>query len=128
MSKDEAASPTVLLLILTCVLDAKKRRCVVTVDIPHAFVQTPNQKVKYDHPPDLRKIKGKLAEVLLMMDPQLYGPFITEESGVPVIHTEILKTLYGMIKSPLLFYRNLGRIWKTPDLRSTHTTSVWQTR
>jgi hypothetical protein len=55
------------------------------VDISHTFLQSPNKKVKVDHPPDLMKIKGKMVEVLLMMDPQLYGPFRTEESGVPVV-------------------------------------------
>ena len=43
------------------------------------------------------------------IDPQVYGPYMTEENGVPVIYLEILKALYGMIKSPLLFYRKLRK-------------------
>jgi hypothetical protein len=46
MSKEEAASPTVMLesLLLTAIIDAKENRDVCVVDIPHAFVQTPNER------------------------------------------------------------------------------------
>jgi hypothetical protein len=61
MAKDEATSPTVLLeaLILTCVIAAKEGRKVVVVDIPHAFVETPHEKVRCEHPMDLMKVKRK---------------------------------------------------------------------
>jgi hypothetical protein len=111
MAKDEATSPTVLLeaLILTCVIDAKEGREVVVGDIPHAFVQTPNEKVKSEHPMDLIKVKGKLVDILVMMEPQLYAPYVTQEGNMPVLYLEILMALYGMIKSPLLFYRKLRK-------------------
>jgi hypothetical protein len=66
-------------LILSIVIDAKEHRDVCVVDIPHAFVQTPNEKVNEDHPPDLMKVKGRLAEVLVQMDPQLYAPYLILE-------------------------------------------------
>jgi hypothetical protein len=46
MTKEEAASPTVMLesLMLSIVIDAKEHRDVCVVDIPHAFVQTPNER------------------------------------------------------------------------------------
>jgi hypothetical protein len=111
MSKEEAASPTVLLesLILTCVIDAKEGREVAIADIPHAFVQTPNIRTNKDHPLDIMKVKGKLVELLVLMDPNLYAPYVTQENNKPVIYVEILKALYGMIKSPLLFYRKLRK-------------------
>jgi hypothetical protein len=55
------------------------------------------------------KVKGKLAQMLLQADPQVYAPFVTGENGSAVIYSEILKALYGMIKSPLLFYRKLRK-------------------
>jgi hypothetical protein len=53
MSKEEAASPTVMLesLLLTAVIDAKENPEVCVVDIPHAFVQTANEKINKEHPP-----------------------------------------------------------------------------
>jgi hypothetical protein len=72
MTKEEASKPTVLLeaLILSIVNDAKENRDVcVVVDILHAFVQTPNEQVNEEHPPDLMKVKGKLGQMLLQADP-----------------------------------------------------------
>ena len=42
MSKEDSASPTVLLesLLLTAIIDAKERRDVMSADVPNAFVQT----------------------------------------------------------------------------------------
>jgi hypothetical protein len=87
------ASPTVALeaLLLTAVIDAKEHRDVGVVDIPNAFVQTANEKLREDHPVALMKVRGKLAEMLRNTDPQVYGPYMTEENGVPVIYLEILR-------------------------------------
>jgi hypothetical protein len=80
-------------------IDAKEHRDVCVVDIPHAFVQKPNEKVNDNHPPDLMKVKGRLVDMLLQIDPQLCTPLGTEENGMPVIYLEILMAIYGMIKS-----------------------------
>jgi hypothetical protein len=84
MARDEAASPTVALeaLKLTAVIDPKEQRDVGVVDIPNAFVQTANEKLREGHPVDLMKVRGKLAELLRNIDPQVYGPYMTEENGV----------------------------------------------
>ena len=70
MDKDKAASPTVLLesVLLTCVIDAKESREVAVVDIPNAFVQTDmdgEQRV-------IMKMRGKLAELLVKVAPEVY--------------------------------------------------------
>ena len=111
MSKEEAASPTVALesVMLSAVIDAKEEREVAVVDIPNAFVQTENEKLKEHHKTDMLKIKGRLADILLQIAPEVYGPFVTKENGITVIYLEILRALYGMIKSPLLFYRKLRK-------------------
>jgi adenosyl cobinamide kinase/adenosyl cobinamide phosphate guanylyltransferase len=82
-----------------------KQRDVCVVDIPRAFVQKPNEKVNQEHPPDLTKVKERLVDMLLQIDQQLYTLFVTEENGMPVVYLEISMALYGMIKSPHLFYR-----------------------
>jgi hypothetical protein len=115
MNKEGASSPTVMLesLLLTAVIDAKENRDVCVVDIPHAFVQTPNEKVNKEHPPDLMKVRGRLVDMLLEID-----PYIKKENGVAFLYMEILRALYGMIKSPLLFYRKLRRDLESIDFNT----------
>ena len=111
ISKDQAASPTVALesILMTCVIDAKEGREVAIVDLPNAFIQTLNEKLHDSHEWDIMKISGHLADLLIEMQPEVYGPFATKERGVTVLYVEILRALYGMIKSPLLFYRKLRK-------------------
>ena len=63
-------------LMLTCVIDAMERRDVATVDIPGAFVQT-DMKGDDVH----MKMEGKMAELLVKLDPKLYRKYITLEKG-----------------------------------------------
>jgi hypothetical protein len=114
MSKEEAASPTI-----TAVIDAKENRDACVVDLPHAFVQTPNEKANKEHPPDVMKVRGRLVDMLLEIDPQMYAaPYIKKENGVAVLYMEILRALYGMIKRPLLFYRKLRRDLESIDFKT----------
>ena len=105
MDKDEAASPTVLLesILLTCVIDAKENCKVAVVDIPNAFVQTDmdgEQRV-------IMKMRGKLAELLVKVAPEVYRNYVVLERGQSVLYVELQKALYGMLKSALLFYWKL---------------------
>ena len=55
------------------------------------------------------KVKGRLADMLVEIDPDTYLPFLTKENGISVLYLEILKALYGMLVSSLLFYRKLRK-------------------
>jgi len=57
------------------------------------------------------KVKGSFAVCSwrLPSDPDTYGPYLTKEDGVSVLYLEILKALYGMMVSSLLFYRKLRK-------------------
>ena len=55
------------------------------------------------------KICGKLAELLVEMEPEVYGPFLIQESGGKVLYVKVLKAIYGMLQSALLFY---NKLWK----------------
>ena len=111
ISKEEASSPTVALesVILSAIIDAKEEREVAIVDIPNAFVQTENEKLQPHHEKDFMKIKRKLADMLCSIDPTLYGPYLTKENGMSVLYLELIRALYGMLKSSLLFYRKLRK-------------------
>jgi hypothetical protein len=53
------------------------------------------------------KLRGKLAEYLVRTDPSLYRKYVTIENGKPVLYVELLRALYGMLISALLFYKQL---------------------
>ena len=46
---------------------------------------------------------------MVKIEPELYTSYLTQEQGQCILYVEILKALYGMIQSPLLFYRKLKR-------------------
>ena len=84
MTKEEAASPTVDLksLFLSAVLDAKEGREVAVIDIPNdAFTLTMNEKLKESHETDLMKIKGRLADMLVEMAPEVCADYVTKENA-----------------------------------------------
>ena len=55
------------------------------------------------------KLKGELAELLVTTAPQLYRQCVLNEQGKPVLYAELLKALYGTLKTALLFYKKLRR-------------------
>ena len=57
-------------------------------------------------------IKDKLAEMLKKTYPTLYKKFVTMENGKYVLYIELLKYLYGLLKSELLFYKKLVKVLK----------------
>ena len=101
--KEDAASPTVSLegVLLTAVVDAEEGRDIAVVDIPNAFVQTKNvDKV-------IMKMRGKLAELMVLMAPEIYRKAIILEHGKPVLYVRLLGALYGQLKAALLWYKKL---------------------
>jgi len=66
--------------MLSVVIDAKEQREVTVVDIPNVFIQTNNEKLKSPHETDIMKVKGSLADVLVEIDHDTYGPYLTKEN------------------------------------------------
>ena len=109
MDKEDTASPTTALeaVLMTAVIDAKEGRDVATVDIPNAFIQTelPKEEVK---PRIVLKIRGALVDMLVSIDPGTYSPFVSYERGEKILYCEVLRAIYGMLISALMFYNK----WK----------------
>ncbi len=93
MSKHETTSPTVSTkaVFLTAIINAYEEREVATADIPGAFLHASINTGTHIH------ITGKMAEVLIEIEPKLYGPCACYEKGRLVIYTELLKALYGTL-------------------------------
>ena len=102
-AKEDASSPTVAIesVMLSCVIDAMEGRDVATVDIPGAFMQADMDDVVH------MKLEGKMAELLVRIDPKLYRKYVQVEKGKQVLYVELRKALYGTLKAALLFWKRL---------------------
>ena len=102
-SKEDASSPTVAIesLMLSCVIDAKEKRDVATVDLPGAFMQADMDDLVH------MRLEGKMAELLVRCDPKLYRKYVRIEGGKTVLYVELRKALYGTLKAALLFWQLL---------------------
>ena len=89
-------------IFLTGVIDAHENRAISMLDIENDFLHAENDKYM------LMLLRGKLAEILVKVDPKLYRKYvITSNQGVTVIYVKLNKVLYGMLSSAMLFYKNL---------------------
>ena len=102
--KDDASSPTVATesVLLSCVIDAKERRDVATVDIPGAFMQGDQDETVH------MRLEGTLAELLTKCDPKLYHQYVVTENNKPVLYVELIEALYGTLRAALIFWRKLS--------------------
>ena len=108
MTKEEAASPTAAVesILLTAVIDAAEERCVATVDIPHAFIQT---DIKDDKDGDriTMKMRGPIVDMLVELDYNLYHDKVVYEKNEKVLYVHVKKAIYGMIQSSLMFLQEV---------------------
>jgi hypothetical protein len=54
------------------------------------------------------KLEGVMAKMMVRIDPDKYGPYLTKENGVPVLYMHLLKALYGTLQAALLFWKDLS--------------------
>jgi hypothetical protein len=102
-TKEDTSSPTVRTesLMLSCVIDAKERRHVMTCDIPGAFMQVDCPEVVHV------RLEGPLADLLAKVDPELYTPYLETVRGKSVMYVQLQKALYGTLTAALLFWNSL---------------------
>jgi hypothetical protein len=108
-TKEDTSSPTVAIesVMLSCVIDAMERRDIATVDIPGAFMQTDMDELVHV------KLEGKMAELLVLIDPKLYRKHKQIEKGKHVLYVELRKALYGTLRASLLFWKLLTKRLKS---------------
>jgi hypothetical protein len=88
--------------MLSCLIDAKEHRDVAIVDIPGAFMQADMEDLVH------MKLEGKMAELLVKLDPKLYRKYVQTHHGKQVLYGELKKALYGTLKAALLFWKKLS--------------------
>ena len=102
--KLEWASPTVSIyaVIITSTIKAHEGCDVAVIDLRNTFLNA------YNNERFLMLLKGKLAELMVQIDPQIYWKhIITSSKGEPMLFVRLSKALYGLLQSVLLFYRIL---------------------
>ena len=92
--------------MLTSLIEAVESRDVATVDIPNAFIQTVVGRDK-DGDRIVVKVRGKLVDMLIELDPTHADYVETTEDGKKVLCLEVKRAICGMLQSALLFYRKL---------------------
>ena len=102
--KSEWASPTVSTdgVIITSTIEAHQGRAVAVADLPNAFLNA------FNNEQTLILLKGKLAELMVQINPKLYRKYIiTSVKGEPMLYVRLSKALCRLLQSALLFYRKL---------------------
>ena len=99
ISKEEAASPTVTLesLMTTLIIDAIEERDVATADVVGAYLNANMDDFV------LVKLTGDEVDLLCSLN-KSYNEFVTVEKGKKALYLQLVKALYGCIKSALLWY------------------------
>ena len=91
-------------MFLTGVIDAHERRAKAIIDVANAFLQA------YNDERILMLLRGKLAEMMVRIDPSLYRKYMTySDKGVPMLYVRLNNALCGMLRAALLFYKRLCR-------------------
>jgi hypothetical protein len=109
--QEDAASPTAALesIMITGKNKAKKERDVMTCDIPNTFIQAFLPKKEPGEDRVVIKITGVLVDMLVDINPELYGPAVVLENCKKVLYVEVLKAIYSMLQAALLWYKTFRK-------------------
>ena len=99
--REDAASPTLSLESLMAILliNAYENRKTAIFDVPGAYLHADIPKGKFA----VLKIEGVFVDIMCEVNPE-YVPHVRMENKNKVLYVQILKALYGMIESALLWY------------------------
>ncbi|CAJ1953830.1 unnamed protein product [Cylindrotheca closterium] len=105
LSQEDTVSPTALqeAITTTCVIDAHEGRDIMMMDVSNAFIQTYMPEAKEGEDRIYMKITGMMVQILIDMAPE-YRKYVVLENGKRVIYVRVLRAIYGMLQSSLLFY------------------------
>ena len=87
--------------MLTATIEALEGREMAVVDIPGAYLSAEMDDEVHV------LFRGTLSEMMVVANPALYRPFVSYETGNPVLNVRLQKALCGCLKSAILFYKKL---------------------
>jgi hypothetical protein len=99
--RDEASSPTLSLeaLMALLLINAYEERDTAIFDVPGAYLHAKIPDDKFA----ILKIEGEFVDIMCEVNPE-YKDDVRFENGKKVLYVQILRALYGMIESALLWY------------------------
>jgi hypothetical protein len=109
LTREDSMSPTAALesIMLTVIVDAKEGCNVMSCNIPNAFIQAKLPNLGPDNEQVIMKITGVLVDLLANMSPEVYGPYVVMDKHKGVIYVQVLRGLYGMLISSIIWYAKL---------------------
>jgi hypothetical protein len=98
-TKEQTASPTVSTdaLMLSLMIDALEHRDVATADVVGAYLLADMDDFT------LMKLTGETVDIMTKVNKE-YSAFVTVENGKKVLYLQLMKALYGCVRSALLWY------------------------
>ena len=97
-------------ILITGMIDAKHGRDIMRADIPNAFVQIDINAHKKEGKRIIMKIQGPLVDMLVKLSPEVYQRnYVVYEGKSKVLYMKMLKVLYGMLQSSLLYYKKFRK-------------------
>jgi len=99
--REEASSPTISLeaLMSLFIIFAYEKRKTAVFDVPGAYLHADMPEGKFA----LLKITGQFVDIVCEVNPE-FKQGVRYENGRKVLYVRILKAIYGMIESALLWY------------------------
>ena len=88
--------------MLTATIDALEGRDVAVVDIPWSYLSA-----DMDNEVHVVFRRRTIADIMVIAYPALYRPFVSYDTGKPVLYVRLQKALYGCLKIALLSYEKL---------------------
>jgi hypothetical protein len=109
LSREDSVSSTTALqsIMLTAVIDAHEECNVMTCNIQNAFIQALMPEVKDGDERVMMEITGVLVDMLVKLNPELYGPYVVYERNRQnkVLYIQVMRAIYGMLEAAILWYK-----------------------
>jgi hypothetical protein len=96
LSREDSASPIAALksIMLTAVIEAHEGCSVMaTCNIPNAFIQALMPEVKDGDERVMMKITGVLVDMLVKLNPELYGSYVVYEKNRKVLYVQVMRAI-----------------------------------
>jgi hypothetical protein len=109
LSREDSTRPIAALesIMLTAIVDAKEGCNVMSCHIPNAFIQAKLPNFGLGNERVIMKITGVLVDLLVNMSPEGYGPYVVMDKHKRVIYVQLLRGLYSMLISGIIWYTKL---------------------
>ena len=90
-------------VFLTAIINALEDRNVAALDVPGAFMQADINELVHV------RFKCEMVNMLLQIDNEMYKDYVMMEKGEQVMYMELLKALYGTLRTARLFWQKLSK-------------------